>query len=544
MDQCADTFLWWQTGIIYQIYPRSFQDSNNDGIGDLQGIIKKLPYLQWLGVTAIWISPFYPSPMYDFGYDISDYQAIHPMFGTMDDFDRLLEETQKLGMRLIIDLVPNHTSSLHPWFIESASAKTNAKRDWYIWRDAKPDGGVPNNWLAAFGGSGWEWHAPSGQYYFHSFLKEQPDLNWRNPEVQAAFWEVMRFWLNKGVDGFRMDVLWHLIKDADLRDNPANPGYTKYMSDYDALLPVYSTDQPEVHDIVRKMRKLLDEYDHRLMIGEIYLPINKLVSYYGTADARGAHLPYNFQLIFKNWDAESIFYAVNEYEGALSANDWPNWVLGNHDQPRVASRMGEGQTRVAAMLLMTLRGTPTIYYGDEIGMTDVPIPFAEIQDPQGYNMPQKNLSRDPCRTPMQWNTEAFAGFSGVKPWLRVSRDYLSKNITTQQQDPDSLLLLYRRLIALRQQHAALMCGKYMPVFANNQIVVYYRKADSSKTWFLIVLNFSHRPYCYTLPDYAVGAVVVVATYRAMEQTNAGTEICLYGNDGCILKIEDHDGSNI
>jgi alpha-glucosidase len=275
-------FLWWQKGVVYQVYPRSFQDSNGDGVGDLNGIKQRLDYLKWLGIDAIWISPIYPSPMADYGYDISDYTAIHQLFGTIEDFDSLLIEVHHRGMKLVLDLVPNHTSDQHPCFLESRSSKDNSKRDWYIWKDAKEDGHFPNNWLSVFGGSAWEWDDQTKQYYYHAFLKEQPDLNWRNPEVQEAMLNVMRYWLDKGVDGFRIDVMWHMIKDEQFRDNPVNPDYDPLTADYEQLLPVYSTDQPEVHDIVQKMRNLLDQYNERMMIGEIYLPIHKLVTYYGT----------------------------------------------------------------------------------------------------------------------------------------------------------------------------------------------------------------------------------------------------------------------
>lgn len=528
--------LWWQTGIIYHIYPRSFYDSNGDGIGDLQGILQKLEYLQWLGVTAVWISPVYPSPMADFGYDISDYTAIHPLFGTMEDFDRLVAAAHQLNLRVIIDLVPNHTSDQHPWFLESRQSKDSSKRDWYIWHDATPEGKAPNNWRGAFGGSGWEWDKATGQYYFHSFLKEQPDLNWRNPDVERAFFEVMQFWLGKGVDGFRMDVLWHLIKDKHLRDNPLNPNWRPYMGDYDELLPVYSTDQPEVHVIVRKMRRLMDAYPDRLMIGEIYLPVNKLVAYYGTPDERGAHLPYNFQLIFANWNAETIAAVINEYEGALSDKDWPNWVMGNHDQPRMASRLDKGQVRIAAMLLLTLRGTPTIYYGDEIGMTDVPIRADKIQDPQGRNMPEKNLGRDPARTPMQWTADTNAGFTSGTPWLEISRDYKQVNIEAERQDQNSLLHLYRRLIALRQREPSLMYGRYIPVYSDHQVMAYLRSHNDDTDCFLVVLNISHRTCRFHLPPYAAGGVIEAATYNELEQTQVKDTLELYGDEGIIIRI--------
>src|SRR5690606_37530446 len=307
----------------------------------------------------------YPSPMADFGYDVSDYTAIHPLFGSMEDFDELLEAIHQRGLKLILDFVPNHTSEAHPWFQESRSSRDNPKRDWYLWKDPAPDGGPPNNWLSEFGGLGWQLNEKTGQYYYHAYLKEQPDLNWRNPEVQEAMLSNMKFWLDKGVDGFRVDVMWHMIKDDQFRNNPPNPDYSEDQSPYRRLLPAYSTDQPEVHDVVRKMRDLLDQYEQRLLIGEIYLPISKLVTYYGQ-DNQGAHLPFNFQLIVLPWKAKIIEAAISEYEGSLPPEGWPNWVLGNHDKHRIATRVGDRQARVAAMLLLTLKGTPTMYYGDEI----------------------------------------------------------------------------------------------------------------------------------------------------------------------------------
>ncbi|MGN6376577.1 MAG: alpha-amylase family glycosyl hydrolase, partial [Sphingomonas sp.] len=356
---------WWQTGTIYQVYPRSFQDSDGDGVGDLQGIRRRLPYLRDLGVDAVWLSPIFPSPMADFGYDVADYTGIAPLFGTMGDFDQLLGEAHDHGLKLLLDLVPNHSSDRHPWFQESRSSRDNPKRDWYIWRDPAPDGGPPNNWRSFFGGSAWEWDEATGQYYLHLFLKEQPDLNWRNPAVAHAIHDAMRFWFAKGVDGFRIDVLWLLIKDAQFRDNPPNPDWQPGMPDIDRLLQLHSADQPEMHDVVRGLRAVAEEFGDRLLIGEIYLPLDKLMTYYGPA-GQGVQLPFNFQLLRTPWQADAIRRAVADYEAALPQDGWPNWVLSNHDQPRLAARIGEDQARIAAMLLLTLRGTPTMYYGDEI----------------------------------------------------------------------------------------------------------------------------------------------------------------------------------
>jgi alpha-glucosidase len=535
MIQQQSTLLWWQKGIIYQVYPRSFQDSTGDGIGDLQGIIRRLEHLKWLGVTAVWLSPVYPSPMADYGYDISDYTGIHPLFGSLDDFDELVKEVHAAGMKLVLDLVPNHTSDQHPWFLESRSSRNNPKRNWYLWQDARPDGALPNNWLSVFGGSAWEWDEPTGQYYYHAFLKQQPDLNWRNPEVQEAMLNVMRFWLDRGVDGFRVDVMWHMIKDQQLRDNPVNPYYAQQMATYEQLLPVYSTDQPEVHDLVHQMRQVLDSYEERMMIGEIYLPISKLVTYYGI-DNKGAHLPFNFMLLSLPWDARQIAAAIDQYEGALPAMAWPNWVLGNHDQPRITSRVGMQQARVAAMLLLTLRGTPTIYYGDEIAMRDVPIPFEEVQDPQGLNMPDKNLSRDPSRTPMQWDNTVYAGFTTGKPWLRLAATFSRSNVQLQKNDPYSMLSLYRRLVALRQQEPALYGGNYIPVAADPQALAYIRQAEGASS-FMIILNLSHRPCYFRLNQHPCKGRIVLATTPELEGQQINEAVNLYGDEGIIIQLD-------
>ena len=385
-----------------------------------------------------------------------------------------------------------------------------------------------------FGGPAWEWDEKTGQYYYHAFLKEQPDLNWRNPEVQDAMLRVMRFWLEKGVDGFRVDVMWHLIKDEQLRDNPVNPDYQPHMATYEQLLPVYSTDQPDVHLLVQKMRHLLDEYKERMMIGEIYLPIHRLVSYYGPEN-NGAHLPFNFMLLSLPWEAQRIASAISEYEGALPHKAWPNWVLGNHDQPRITSRIGTEQAKVAALLLLTLRGTPTIYYGEEIGMTDVPIPFEEVQDPQGLNMPDKNLSRDPGRTPMQWDSTEYAGFASSKPWLRLASNYTVVNVARQKNDPYSMINFYRELIQLRQAHRSLHLGDYKPVYADTQSLAYLRQAPGDKA-FLIVLNLSHRPCYITLKHLAIDGTIIFSTSPALRGLTVNERIDLSGDEGIIAEL--------
>ena len=296
---------WWRHGIFYQVYPRSFQDSNGDGVGDIRGVIQRLPYLRSLGIDAVWLSPIFPSPMADFGYDISDYTGIDPLFGTMDDFDALVETAHENRLRVILDLVPNHTSDQHPWFAESRTSRESPKRDWYVWRDGNAEGDAPNNWLSEFGGSAWQYDEATDQYYYHAFLSQQADLNWRNPEVREAIYDVMRFWLRRGVDGFRVDVIWHLIKDGEFRDNPPNPRFVEGRPPNEKILTQYSTDQPEVHEVIAEMRRVIDGFDHRVLIGEVYLPLHRLVAYYGN-DLAGAQMPFNFALLSTLWNARSI----------------------------------------------------------------------------------------------------------------------------------------------------------------------------------------------------------------------------------------------
>jgi alpha-glucosidase len=494
------TLAWWQRGVVYQIYPRSFQDSDGDGTGDLRGIISRLDHFTWLGVDAIWISPVYPSPMTDFGYDISDYCNVDQMFGTLADMDALIAAVHQRGLKLILDYVPNHTSDQHPWFIESRGSKSSPKRNWYLWHDGAADGGPPNNWLSNFGGPGWTWDAASTQYYYHSFLPTQPDLNWRNPEARAAMFDVLRFWLQRGVDGFRVDVMWMMIKDEQFRDNPPNPAYVPGSASHDRLLPLYTADRPEVQDLVADLRAVLDEYDDRVLIGELYLPIPRLVAYYGH-DGRGAHLPFNFQLLLMpDWNAQALAEIVSQYEAALPSGGWPNWVLGNHDRPRIATRIGTLQTRVAALLLLTLRGTPTIYMGDELGMVDTIIPKAEIQDPAEKREPGKGLGRDPERTPFPWEQNPGAGFTTGKPWLRIGQD---TPLSVQQNDPGSMVNLYRDLLALRRQHATLASGSITHVIANGPVLS-FRRSGNDGAAFEIVANIGHVPIAVTL---AAGEIV-------------------------------------
>jgi alpha-glucosidase len=530
----SEKFLWWQRGIIYQVYPRSFMDSNGDGVGDLPGIISRLDYLRWLGVDAVWISPIYPSPMKDFGYDVADYTGVHPLFGDMEDFERLVRDAHAREIKVILDFVPNHSSDQHPWFAASRSSRTHPKRDWYVWRDPAPGGGPPNNWLSCFGGSAWELDPTSGQYYYHAFLKEQPDLNWRNPEVVEAMLEVLRFWLDRGVDGFRVDVLWHLVKDQDFNDNPPNPDWREGMDPYQQVVPVQTTDRPEVHDIVRAMRALFDSYEDRVLIGEIYLPVEKLVRYYGE-ELEGAHLPFNFQLINAPWDARHIAKMIRDYEAALPEGGWPNWVLGNHDQHRIASRIGAAQARVAAMLLLTLRGTPTLYYGDEIGMRDVPIPPGRIQDPFEKNVPGRGLGRDPERTPMQWSAHAHAGFTTAEPWLPIAADYPEVNVEAQRGQPRSILTLYRRLIALRRGEPALEVGRVEPLESDGSVLAYIRRGREGEGAFLAALNLGAAPQSLRIPH---DGRVALSTHLDRAGERASRTLELRPDEGVIVRLED------
>ncbi|GEP03835.1 alpha-amylase family glycosyl hydrolase [Methylobacterium oxalidis] len=477
---------WWQTGVIYQIYPRSFQDTNGDGIGDLAGITARLDHLVDLGVDAIWISPIYASPMADFGYDVSDYCGIDPAFGTLADFDALIAAAHARELRVILDYVPNHSSDQHPWFVESRSSRGSSKRDWFVWRDPKPDGSPPNNWLSEFGGPAWTFDEATGQYYYHAYLKEQPDLNWRNPEVQSAMLDALRFWLKRGVDGFRVDAIHHLFEDEQLRDNPPNPDWQAGMSPARSVIRAHTMDQPEVHDAIAAMRRVSDAYADRVLIGEAYLPIDRLMAYYGQ-DLSGFHLPFNFHLLSTPWNPTAIASLIEAYEAALPPGGWPNWVLGNHDRSRLVSRLGAEQARIAALLLLTLRGTPTIYQGEEIGMADVPIPPDCVQDPWEKNVPGLGLGRDPVRTPIPWSQERNWGFTEGEPWLPVESALPGLNVAAQSQDSTSLLSFYRTLLRLRRAEPALSAGDITIVEASDSVLAYERSDTDRRL--LVALNF-------------------------------------------------------
>jgi alpha-glucosidase len=525
---------WWQTGVIYQIYPRSFLDSNGDGIGDLPGITNKLDYLRWLGVDALWLSPIYPSPMADFGYDISNYTDVHPLFGTLHDFDILLEQAHQRDLKVILDFVPNHTSDEHPWFQQARESRTNEKRDWYIWRDPSPDGGPPNNWISRFNGSAWQFDEHTGQYYLHMYDVKQPDLNWRNPKVRQAMYEVLHFWLERGVDGFRIDALEVLLKDEQLRNNPVNPAWKPGDPPNTRLIEHFIVDQPGMHAIMQEMRALTERYNQRVLIGELYLPVERLMPYYGE-QLDEIHLPFNFQFVtMTNWETYTIRQAVEDYEVALPQGAWPNWVLGNHDTTRIATRVGREQARLTQMLLLTLRGTPTCYYGDELGMQDVPLPRELMHDPAGKEHPEK--SRDPVRSPMQWDDSTNAGCcaSNVTPWLPVADDYQIYNVADELRDPRSFLMYTHRLLELRRALTALTLGSYQSVEQENvTCFVYLRQYANQRC--LVALNFSTQDQVVMLTEQVQGRVLL-STHGDREELILLSDVHLRGNEGLLIEM--------
>lgn len=538
----TQNFSWWQTGTIYQIYPRSFKDTTGNGIGDLQGIIDKLDYLQdgtpnALGIDAIWISPFYPSPMADAGYDIANYTDVEPIFGDLATFDRLIEEAHRRGIKVIVDYVPNHTSDEHPWFVESRSSRDNPKRDWYIWRDGKPDGGLPNNWGSMFGGPAWRYDETTGQYYFHQFHYKQPDLNWRNPEVRQAMLDVLRFWLERGVDGFRMDVVYLIWKHPDMPDQPFTSAAAEASARADGNIfgrqeHPYDMDYDGIHDIMREMRQLLDEYGDTVGIGEMWLPLEQRARYYGNGDE--LHLPFNFDLITeKQWAADRFRSAISAYMDSLPEHGWPNFVLGNHDVHRLATRFGADAARTAAMLLLTLRGTPTLYMGDELGLPNGNIPHDQMQDPQVAILGPES-SRDVARTPMQWDDSTHAGFSATRPWLPVTPDYTTRNVKSQSSDPTSMLSLYRRLIALRKATPALNQGDFAFLDDLPSGVLGYSRTTDDDT-FLILLNFTGDAKSVTISQSA--RLILSTTLDRDDFIYAGQSITLNAHEGVIIVVD-------
>jgi alpha-glucosidase len=492
---------WWRSAVLYQVYPRSFADSNGDGIGDLAGVTGRLDHLVDLGVDALWLSPFYVSPMVDFGYDVADHCAVDPIFGTLGDFDALIAAAHARGLRVLVDYVPNHTSDRHPWFVRSRSSRDDPYRSWYVWADPGRDGGPPNNWLSAFSAAGpaWTLDQATGQYYLHSYTASQPDLNWHHPAVPEAMGAVLRFWLDRGVDGFRVDAVHRLIKDLTLADNAPEIAHLRT-----ALAPgatrLRHIDQPAVHAVLRELHAVLAEYGpDKVLIGEVGVADPaRWAAYFGAGDELDLLL--NFAFWSQPWSAARFARTIEDTERVLPAGTWPLWALGNHDLPRLASRCGGAAlTRLAAMLLLTLRGSVLLYYGDEIGMTDVPVPAELAVDPDG---------RDPGRTPMQWAEGANAGFCppAATPWLPIPANLDRATVTGQQERDDSLLTLYRQLIALRRAEAALSVGSYTSWAAGPDVLAFRREQAGRAV--LVALNFAEQPRNVELPGVAGGRLLL------------------------------------
>ena len=507
---------WWREGVFYQIYPRSFQDSNGDGVGDLRGITARLDHLKGtdrsLGIDAIWLSPFYRSPMADFGYDVADYCDVDPVFGTLADFEELLGQAHERGIRVIVDLVPGHTSDQHPWFRAARRSRSDPKRDWYVWAPPGRGAGPPNNWLSVFKrvGPAWTLDPASGEYYLHHFMPQQPDLNWWNPAVRDAIDDVMRFWLDRGVDGFRIDVAHGLVRDRRLRNVPRFP--LGRASRQWGL--------KEVHAIHRRWRTVLDAYDDKMAVGEVAEPtLRRLVRYYGNDDELS--FPFNFEFLEQPWSARAFRRVVEEWERLLPEHAWPDYTLSNHDRSRAATRYGLRHARAAALLLLTLRGTPFIYYGEEIGMTDVTVPPDRIVDVDG---------RDPERTPMQWDGSEQAGFTSGAPWLPVAPDAPAVNVAAQRDDPGSLLSFHRRLLALRRGSLALRLGSYRTLPAPAGVYLYAREADGERL--VVAINFTEQDRAV---DLGTGRAEVLLSTDPERGGAGGTSLRLGPNEGLILR---------
>jgi alpha-glucosidase len=535
--QFAEPWIWWKHGVIYHIYPRSFQDSNGDGVGDIQGIIRRLGYLKELGIEGIWLSPMYKSPMVDFGYDVSGYREIDPDFGTMDDFIELLDKAHDAGIRIILDMILNHTSNQHPWFIESASSPDNSKRNWYIWKEGIR-GGPPNNWKSAVGGSAWKFDERTGQYYLHSFFEEQPDLNWRDDELSAVFFEEMKFWLDLGVDGFRLDVINMIAKDKKFRSNPVLFGIPALQTH------VFTRNRKRSVTIVTRIRKLLDRYENTTSIGEVYsLPPGnaKTAARYLVSGHDGIHLAFDFSLIFSAWNAHSYFKCIEAWYNSIPKNGWPCNVMSNHDLFRSIDRFPwrikrEEKAKVAAALLLTLRGTPFIYYGEEIGMHNGRIRRSDIRDPLGKRFWPLFTGRDKARTPMQWTQDPSGDFTTAKPWLPLNKDTRSRNVKYQEGQPSSLLNHYRNLIKLRRSSDALQKGSWVPVINGQQgILSYFRLTENERI--LVILNFTGQHKICSLPEHTYGKVLF-STHRTPDEFNYFQKMQIGPYEATICRVSE------
>ncbi|HUI42713.1 MAG TPA: alpha-glucosidase [Terriglobia bacterium] len=519
------TTPWWQHAVFYEVYPRSFQDTDGDGVGDLNGITAKLDYLHDLGVDALWITPFYPSPQVDFGYDISDYENVDPSFGNLADFDRLLDAAHQRGMKILMDMVLNHTSDQHPWFIESRSSRTDPKRDWYIWRDGNK-GGPPNNWISVFGGPAWTFDPRTGQWFYHYFYPQQPDLNWRNPAVEKAMFDQVSFWLKRGVDGFRLDAVANLFEDPRLRDNPVLPSLVAGSTTEHQEKEIYDTDLPEVHTELQRLRKLTDAYPGRVLVGETWPPsMAGLLKYYGP-DNNELQLPFNFFFTkVSKLDAAAFRSEVEETERVLD-DRWTTWVLSNHDLTRAYTRYADGRhndqiAKILGTMVLTLRGTPFIYYGEELGMqNNDPKTIDEVRDPVGKREWPTNKGRDGERTPLPWTPGRGAGFTTGKPWLPIQPSARTYNVETESADPASILNYYKALLRLRRESPALLDGEYQTVGDDPHVFAYLRKAAGQTV--VVALNMSADPQRLDLPATGLGQRSLKPMLSSLGPADEGT----------------------
>lgn len=538
---------WQNVNALYQIYPRSFQDSDGDGVGDLRGVINRLDYLRGsensLGIDAIWFSPFYPSPQADMGYDVADYKDIDPTFGTLDDFKELIKKSHQCGLKVMIDFVPNHTSDQHPWFLASQASKSNDKSDFYVWRDAKPDGSAPNNWLSIFGGSAWQWHEGRGQYYLHTFLKEQPDLNWDNPEVRCEMQDVLRFWLDLGVDGFRADAVRWMSKDPELRDDPISPNFKgkkgQKPKKFTDLKHVYSRFWKNLFPYLRELTDVVDSYPDRIMIfedypDEHYDTAEQYLGFYGVNPEMA--MPFNFEGLDRPFKATSFAELVNDFQDMIDSTlHTPVYCFSNHDQPRIVSRYGgEKQARLIALMQLTLPGLPVVYYGDELGMANTPIRTDQIRDKSVFSHGgDESVGRDPERTPMQWDgSQPQAGFTTGEPWLPVPATSRTVNVASELTQPDSFLSLYRQLLRLRSQHQVLRTGAYKPLKDLAPDVFGYVRKDDNQRLF-ILLNFGKKSRKICFPHQGE---IVCSTHEVENATLDSGTINLKPYEGLLVEM--------
>ena len=519
---------WWAEAVIYQIYLRSFQDADGDGIGDLAGVVARLDHLVWLGVDALWLSPFHPSPLLDGGYDVSDFEGVDPRFGDLATVDRLVTEAHGRGLKVIIDFVPNHTSDQHPWFRESRASRHNPKRDWYVWRDGQA-GAAPNNWTSMMSGPAWTQDASTGQYFYHAFLPEQPDLNWRNPAVRDAMADVLRFWLARGIDGVRVDAVPHLVEDALFRDDLPEAVDAGGMPVQSGWRHVYTSNRPETLDCIADLRAVVDEFPDRLMIGEAHLPVPLTMRYYGGARP-GLHAPFNFALIETTWSADALAAAIDHYLNLLPPGAPPNWVLGNHDEPRVASRLGPG-LRGATMLAFTIGGAPVFYNGDELGLTEVTLSDADLRAVPEMRHPEHARKYAPHRTPMPWTGDPGGGFTTGTPWLPLGADNAARNVAAERDDGRSMLTFVRRLIALRTAEPALRVGHYVAMAPRDAAFLYGRQAGDARV--LVALNTGDLPV--TVPLEVAGSVVL-STALDREGERCDREVRLRAHEGLVIRL--------